>query len=279
MKKLIKIGLFVATLFCVLCMWAVRLEVRADGSEVLRFSMQIYELALEREFDEGNMPAWFSQMITEDLDCAAITSRIIRSVDFVNIGLDNRAYITRLYRTILGREPEPEERQNWINTMRMGKTRDFVLQKFVNSEYFTELADLFELERGALHEDGRAVNIGVCRFINRLYQVVLERKYDTWGYCTWALMVSDYNCSMEELARAFFDTEKYLSRNTTDEEYVEHLYNVFFNRVADAEEVDAWCELLDADSTRDEVLLCFSRSDEFAVWLEIFGQPPLVPLE
>ncbi len=246
------------------------------NEDVEGFAIRAYEIIFDKEFDEDATGEWLFNAIEGEIDGAAIVTRLIHSDEFEALNLDERQYISVLYELSFDRHAWPEERQNWVNTLRMGYSRDFVLQKFVNIEEFTVICDRYGIERGALLENGEAVHIDVVRFINRLYSTILDRRYDTWGYCTWAVIIANKEYTLEELVRGFTDTEKYINRDRTDAEYVQDLYRAFFDRAATKEEEEYWVEDLRSGGTRLNVLLCLSRSEEFKMFLDSVGLPQYV---
>lgn len=271
MKKLLAVMIVFVVLGCIIC------DSEVFGSyhgDVEGFAVRTYEVIFNKAFDKDS--EWLADVIGGEVDGAAIVTRLIHSSEFEGLNINEQDYINVLYEMSFERSPQPEERQNWVNNLRMGYSRDFVLQKFVNIEEFTEICDMYGIERGALLENGEAVHIDVVRFINRLYSTILDRRYDTWGYCTWAVIIANKEYTLEELVRGFTDTEKYISRNRTDAEYVQDLYMVFFNRVATKEEEEYWVNDLRNGGTRLNVLLCFSRSEEFKMFLELVGLPEYV---
>ena len=61
------------------------------------------------------------------------------SPEFTGKGYDNPTYVTLLYRTILGREPDQAGLNYWLGLMNGGMSRENVLNGFAAS---TEWADI-----------------------------------------------------------------------------------------------------------------------------------------
>lgn len=108
-------------------------------------------------------------------------------------------------------------------------------------------------------------------FLMRLYNLVMQRDYDTTGINYWKnrLQTGDINAS--NVARFFFSCNEFYSLNYSDEEYVEVLYKVFFNRSSDPTGKAYWLGKLNSGSTKRYVLEGFIASKEWADTCLKFG--------
>jgi subtilisin family serine protease len=114
-------------------------------------------------------------------------------------------------------------------------------------------------------------------FAIRLYQKVLGREPEPGGVEGWVQQL-DRDRSVVPTVLAFFHSEEFLNRNTSNEEFLRICYRTFLDREPDAAGFAAFLTELRADRlTRDNLLDIFIDSDEFATLASFL--PPLDPLE
>jgi N-acetylmuramoyl-L-alanine amidase len=103
----------------------------------------------------------------------------------------------------------------------------------------------------------------VASFVRDLYVDVLGRDPDPAGYDHWISGLSDRSMDGATVAYGFIFSEEYISRNTTDEDYVKMLYRAILGREADKSGLEAWTRNLGWGETRYGVFAGFVRSEEF----------------
>ena len=68
----------------------------------------------------------------------------------------------------------------------------------------------------------------------------------------------------EEVAKGFIFSDEYTKKNTSNDAFVEMLYNTLLNRKSDAAGKKAWVAQLDGKlATREEIVEGFIHSNEF----------------
>jgi beta-N-acetylglucosaminidase len=112
-------------------------------------------------------------------------------------------------------------------------------------------------------------------FIDRLYRVALVRtevRGDEIDY--WYNRVADGTDNGSAVAYGFFFSDEYKNKKTTDEEYVDTLYRVMFNREADAGGRKNWLDLLKKGMSRYYIFCGFAGSEEWFNTCDTFGIDP-----
>ena len=104
----------------------------------------------------------------------------------------------------------------------------------------------------------------VYGFVERLYTDALGREFDVAGRAYWVDMMLNQNASGSKVADSFLTSSEFTGRNLSDEQFVNTLYHVFFNRTASAAEVANWTGALANGATRSQVIAGFEGSAEWA---------------
>lgn len=108
----------------------------ADGAT--KFVTNLYVNALNRQPDEAGLNNWVNQLTSKKTGGANVAQGIIFSQECINRKLSNDAWVDMLYPAVLGRPADASGKQNWVNQLNAGVTREQVFYNFVTS---TEFAD------------------------------------------------------------------------------------------------------------------------------------------
>lgn len=114
----------------------------------------------------------------------------------------------------------------------------------------------------------------VTEFVTRFYFKCLNRPPDTTGLDGWVNGLRNGWITGADLAEGFIFSPEFISRGTTDEEFLTILYRSFFNRQPDTEGFNGWLSALQNRASRSSVLEGFVYSDEFSRLCNQYGITP-----
>ncbi len=101
-------------------------------------------------------------------------------------------------------------------------------------------------------------------FVTRLYEQVLNREPDAAGLQAFVQQIQQFG-SVVPTVLAFFHSQEFLARNTTNEQFLTILYHTFLDRDPDQADFTAFLTSLQLGQlTRDNLLDIFMDSAEFA---------------
>ena len=247
-------------------------EYASSTDDIRAFVSRMYTVALGREAESGGLDYWSAELENKRIDGAGISYGFIMSDEFRNKNLSDHDYLIVLYRTFFDREPDQGGYENWMNHLANGMSRERVLSEFVNSPEFSGICERFGILRGYMYEDGKAANPGIAQFVYRLYNVALGREGEAGGINDWTTKIAKKEWTAEEVATTgFFDSAEFQEKALTDREFLDILYATFFDRAADEGGLASWTAHLNAGMPRREVILGFSKSEEFINILKSYG--------
>ncbi len=140
-------------------------------------------------------------------------------------------------------------------------------------------------QRGIARPQGSACDIGayefdpaaVAAFVTRLYEGVLGRDPESGAVDNWIHQIQE-DGSVVPTVLAFFHSQEFLDRHTTNEQFLTILYHTFLDREPDPAGFNAFLTALQAGQlTRYNLLDIFIDSAEFKTQASFL--PPLPPLE
>ncbi len=246
-------------------------ELTPQEQQLRAFVSRMYTVALGREAETDGLDFYTDRLFAGDSNGACLAESFLTSPEFKGKGYDDAQYVKVLYRTFFDREPAAEEVNYWVEKLASGQPRAFVLSGFVNSVEFDNLCTSYGISRGFMKEDGKPLNPGIGRFVERFYTVVLERAGEKEGIEYWSLQIANGKCTPKDAAKSFFLSEEYINKNTSDEKYIITLYKTFMDREPEDGGIEYWQGVLNGGATREQILEGFADSAEFQGIMAGFG--------
>ncbi len=109
------------------------------------------------------------------------------------------------------------------------------------------------------------------QFVSRLYEKVLKRTVDATGLAEWSNGLYNGKLTGAEVVQNIFGSQEFIQKETTDEEYIQLLYQAVFDRSADQPGMETWLGVFDQGMSRTYVLWGFMESTEFARMCENYS--------
>lgn len=222
-----------------------------------QFVERLYQNVLNRQSDAAGLNDWVNRLRTES--GASVASGFFNSQELANRNLSDVEYLNVLYRTLFDRDADQNGILGWIDRMNNGLSRERVQHGFYNSQEFSNLADSFGVT--AIRDDEQLEGVG--DFVNRFYRLVLGREADPAGFNDWVNQLNSGTRSGTDIANGFFNSPEYVNRGQSNEDFLNTLYQAFFNRAADAGGYQSWMESIANGATRQNIIDGFSNSQEF----------------
>ena len=238
----------------------------SKDAKVLDFVNRIYKFVLNREPEKEGAAYWTSELVNLRKTGAEVAQGFIFSDEFVNRKTSDKEFVTILYKTFFGRDPETEGLNYWVDQLKTGAMdRTTVANGFIFSQEWTDTCAQYGIKSGAetsAPTNDKAPTAATLAFVERMYTTALKRDFDKQGRDYWASELANQRITGESLGLSFFLSDEMTSLNLNDKEFINRLYKTFMDRDADAAGEEFWQEFLKSH-TRAEGVLGFTRSPEF----------------
>ncbi|MCQ2528502.1 MAG: DUF4214 domain-containing protein [Saccharofermentans sp.] len=106
------------------------------NKDITEFTKRLYVTCLGRPADSTGLEAWASALANKEGTGASVAYGFFFSDEFVGQNLSNEEYVTRLYRTFMGREPDASGFEAWVGALNDGFSREQVFDGFSKSVEF-----------------------------------------------------------------------------------------------------------------------------------------------
>ena len=243
----------------------------ADVESVNNFVERLYTKILDRPSDASGKENWVSQLLNGS-SAVDVSLGFVYSEEFKNRGLSNEETVTVFYNTFLDRAPDEGGLKDWTSKLDNGCSLDFLFRGFTQSEEFSNICNSYGIKRGNFDvSQSRDKNVDLTAYVARMYTKALGRSYDVDGLNNWTGLYVEGKTDADGIAEGFIYSEEFSNRAFSDEEYVETLYQTFFDRNSDPIGKSNWLGQLRSGASRSDVLNGFLGSEEYANLVARFG--------
>ena len=246
----------------------VSIVVRADSNEeyVRAFVNRMYNIVLEREAEQEGLDVWTHEILSGSKTGAQLVEAFFFSDEFLNKDKSDADFLDLLYLATFNRDADAKGKENWLSQIDAGMSRREVINEFIISPEFAAICNNYGITAGTinLEENVNSKREYATSFVKRMYNIVLNREAEPDGLKVWTNEITTGSKTGAQLVEAFFFSDEFLGKNTTNSEFLDLLYLATFNREADAAGKANWLAHLDRDMTRRNVINEFVTSPEFA---------------
>lgn len=120
-------------------------ENRDKNVQVTGFVNRLYSIALNRPADVGGLNDWTGRLLEKKQTPKQVASGFVFSQEMNNRNLSNTEFVTMLYRTMMGREPDASGLADWVARLENGVKRQDVYNGFADSVEFSRIVASYGL--------------------------------------------------------------------------------------------------------------------------------------
>ena len=113
-------------------------QISSDGSsdKITAFAARLYSTCLGRTPDANGLADWANKLRSQTVTGTEVARGFFFSPEFLDAHYSDGEFVTRLYRTFLGRTPDTAGFNDWVGRLADGATREDVFYGFANSVEF-----------------------------------------------------------------------------------------------------------------------------------------------
>ena len=120
------------------------------SKNAVKFATRLYTCCLGRDPEAEGLEYWALALTNLDATGYQAASLFFTRPEFVGLKTTNEEYLTRLYTTFMGREPEAEGFAYWLGLLNGGTDRVDVMKAFAGCPEFQEICNSYGIERGEI---------------------------------------------------------------------------------------------------------------------------------
>ena len=283
--------------------------VEMDEVAIRALVTRLYFTMLKREPEAGAVDTWTNRLLNKEVNGVELGKRFALSEEITKSRpVSDTEFVTRLYKTFLDREGSQDEINYWVGILNGGKTREYVLAGFVNSQEFDKFCKECGISRGTMTvqnpdkpknnnnntnpnamrplkvDTSKVDDAQLTAFVERLYKKALGRTGEAAGVSYWKgciLYGKDVQGREYDIrtvvSKGFFLSQEYANKKTSNAQFVADCYAAFFDRdprgTEDEVNYKNWVKQLDEGKlTRQQMIEHgFGDSQEFRNLIKSYG--------
>ncbi|MCR4929847.1 MAG: DUF4214 domain-containing protein [Lachnospiraceae bacterium] len=114
--------------------------------DVTLFVTRLYNVCLDREPDEEGLKNHCEGLWNRSTSATQVAYNFIFSQEFKNRGFDDSTYVDYLYRAFMDREADEGGKNDWVNRLANGTSREDVFKGFAGSQEFKNLCNKYGIK-------------------------------------------------------------------------------------------------------------------------------------
>ncbi|MBP5492583.1 MAG: DUF4214 domain-containing protein [Clostridiales bacterium] len=120
------------------------------SKNAVKFATRLYTCCLGRDPEAEGLEYWSLALTNLDATGYQAASLFFTLPEFVGLKTTNEEYLTRLYTTFMGRDPEAEGFAYWLGLLNGGTDRVDVMKAFAGCPEFQEICNQYGIVRGEI---------------------------------------------------------------------------------------------------------------------------------
>ena len=124
-----------------------KIKATKASDNAIAFATRLYTECLGRDPEQDGLDFWSLGLTNLEITGSQAAREFFYSKEFIGYGLDDKEYITRLYKTFMGRDPEEEGFNFWVKELSNGANRDELFDYFCVCPEFTKICETYSICR------------------------------------------------------------------------------------------------------------------------------------
>ncbi|MBR2067448.1 MAG: DUF4214 domain-containing protein, partial [Solobacterium sp.] len=246
-------------------------QISLNDPSIEGFVVRLYRFALGRNADTKGFTEWTTSLRMKRKSASEVAKSFFLSNEFTQKKIDNIEFVNLLYKTLMNRTGDVSGKVFWVKQLQIGESRAYVINQFTKSNEFQNLCAKYGIEAGKAEIVSSIGNTQIRYFVDRLYNICLNRNADLAGLNHWTSRLAQGIHTGALTVRSFFLSQEFISRNLSNHDFLKIAYQAILNRSGDASGLAYWNKMLEDGYTRDYVVAGFVKSNEFTKLCAAYG--------
>ena len=233
-------------------------------SDVPSLVHRLYNSFLKREADDEGFAFWTRALSQNGWTAAQVAGLFATSDEYRSLRTSDETYLHDVYRACLGREPDQEGLAFWLARLRMGYSRNLVLEQMLHCDEFVKICQTCDIVLGHIALTRPAERYSwLCPLVAQQCYAFFGELLDeeTLDYLVQGLQAREISGAVLTLAMA--ELGEQLNGRVDDAQFVAQLYRACMGREGDAQGLAFWTQMLQRGQSRQTVMMHFFESQEF----------------
>lgn len=234
------------------------------GSEnAKKYINQVYTALLDREADSAGLATYMRALTEGEMTASRLITVLMSSAEYKRKNYSDEEFVRRIYQAMLGREASEADVNSMLTLLNNGVSQRYILAGISKSSEFVKCCNALGIEKGVISvTENRDRNYNYTSYVMRCYEKILGRKADSVGLnnATGAIINGGNGIT---IVRALVTSAEFRSKNYSNSEYVERIYQAMLGRSSDPAGKSGWTNIMDQGVSCLYIVKGFCGSPEF----------------
>lgn len=208
---------------------------------ITKFVTRLYRLIFNRAADSEGLNTWVSELASHRKTAAEVICGFVYSEEFTKRNFNDSDYIEILYNTLLDRPSDASGKQDWLDTLNVGVSRDYILYNFVASTEFAKLCESYGITTGSINlSENRDKNYKMTVYVATVYQNSLGRKATTSELNDWTGKLNSHSVLASEFLYNLMFSQEAGNRTKSNEDFAKVLFQTVLLRELTGSGITEW---------------------------------------
>ncbi|MBR0085704.1 MAG: DUF4214 domain-containing protein, partial [Lachnospiraceae bacterium] len=243
-------------------------EARDVNVNVTRFVGRFYTIVLGRKYDIDGLNDWCGRLNSHTASGSDIAFGFLLSSEFVKKNYSDPDFLEILYNTLMGRASDKAGKDDWMQKLAEGHSREWVIRQFIHSKEFKEICAKYKITVGDANRDRlRDKNWDIAVYVSDVYKNAFGRK------ATGTELDKEINTIInnKETLSAFLTRILNSKESKVYDEsgnfkgnynFLQVAYKVVLQREADTDGLNKYLAMLNQGTLRSKIISDLCASDE-----------------
>lgn len=221
--------------------------------------------------DNEGKAFWINELESKKKSVADVISTFIKSPEFIEKSKSSEEFIKRSYMGILGRQPDKEGFEFWLECYNDGYSKNFVLANHFNSNEFQKFIKILPVKTGTMNVELGDRVPEVEDLVENFYIGFHNRIADNNGLKYWTEQIVNEKKSIASVVEGFINSSEFQNDNVTIDIYIKKIYKGLLGRIPDQGGRDYWLGKYINGYSKKYILSNVFNSNEFQNDLKKIG--------
>jgi len=247
-------------------------DARDVNINATRFVGRLYQNILNRNPDENGINDWTKKLASKSTTGAGIANAFLNSGEYKGKNTTDEQFVTSLYKALLNRSPDASGKSHWLNVLKTGVSRTYVLKAFCSTTEFKAMCSTCQISQGSITTtEARDQNKGITQFVLKAYENCLGRTPNASELNQWTKQLNNGSLAIDcFLFSVIFSTEG-KTKYSTNTQFITVLYQTVLQRGVDSSGFNTYSTGLASNKSKTDVFYALIASSEFVSVCQKYG--------
>ena len=233
-----------------------------NGANVNEFTRRCLQYIFDYSGYNDKM-AWGGFISLQPESAADVALSFARSIDKLGIPMSNKEKADALFFIMMGRERDSAA-AHFEKSLDYGMSILYDISVLTNSQELKKICDSIGMPPGTVElTEAKDKNYYVTGYVARFYLIMLNRTPSGEELNYWCDLYFSNKTTIENMMVSFFNSNEFKNRNLSNDEFINAIYQVMFERDADEGGRQYFVGKLERGASRAEVAKGIVKSQEF----------------